>query len=123
MEPSTGWREVVGADEAVRHEEQAAQFVAMQSRKSEKYGIGRALHRKQLAGLRATFEVLPDLPDEARHGLFAVPHKYDAWLRLSNGGFNYAPDKVPDIRGFSIKVLGVTGKGALGVRRRRRTLR
>ncbi|WP_380051216.1 hypothetical protein [Kribbella deserti] len=86
----------------------------MQNRKNEKYGTGRALHRKQLTGLRATFEVLPELPAEARHGLFGVPQKYDAWVRLSNGGFNSAPDKVPDIRGFSIKVLGVTGRGALG---------
>lgn len=114
MEPSTEWREVVGDDEAARHEDQAAQFVAMQTRKNKKYGTGRALHRKQLAGLRAILDVLPDLPDEARHGLFAAPHRYDAWVRLSNGGFNYAPDKVPDIRGFSIKVLGVTGQGALG---------
>lgn len=114
MEPSTEWREVVGGDEAKRHEKQAAQFVAMQKRKSAKYGNGRALHRKQLAGLRATFEVLSELPDEASHGLFAVPQKYDAWVRLSNGGFNRAPDKVPDVRGFSIKVLGVTGQGALG---------
>ena len=113
-EPSTEWREVVLAGEAERHQRQAAQFTEMQSRKSAEYGAGRALHRKQLTALRATFEVPHDLPPHTRHGIFAIPAKYDAWIRLSNGGFNRAPDKVPDIRGFSIKVLGVTGSAALG---------
>jgi hypothetical protein len=86
----------------------------MQSRKSEKYGTGRALHRRQLAALRARLDVPGDLPEYAKQGIFAIPNRYDAWIRLSNGGFNRAPDAVPDIRGFAIKVLGVRGPGALG---------
>lgn len=113
-EPSTEWREVIGADEKERHDRQAAEFVALQERKSAKYGTGRALHRKQLAALRATLDVPADLPEYARQGLFKVPNRYDAWIRLSNGGFNRAPDKVGDIRGFSVKVLGVSGAAALG---------
>ncbi|GAB2555151.1 catalase family protein [Kribbella endophytica] len=112
--PSVGWREVVGADEAERHRRQGELFVAMQARKSDKYGNGRALHRKQVAALRATLTVPGDLPEYARQGLFRVPDKYDVWVRLSNGGFNRAADVVPDIRGFSLKVLGVSGPGALG---------
>ncbi|MFI5733248.1 hypothetical protein ACIA49_24260 [Kribbella sp. NPDC051587] len=114
VEPSTEWREVVGADEEERHQEQAAGFVAMQQRKSGKFGVGRALHRRQLAALRAQLEVVDGLPEYARQGLFAVPATFEAWLRISNGGFNVAADKAPDVRGFSIKVLGVTGQGALG---------
>ena len=60
------------------------------------------------------FEVLSGLPDYARHGLFATPATYDAWIRLSNGGMDRAPDRKPDIRGFSIKVLGLNGPSALG---------
>ncbi|MEV6285212.1 hypothetical protein [Kribbella sp. NPDC051770] len=112
--PSVGWREVVGADEEDRHRRQAEGFVAMQARKSEKFGNGRALHRKQVAALRATLTVPGDLPEYARQGLFRVPDKYDVWVRLSNGGFNRAADAVPDIRGFSLKVLGVSGPSALG---------
>ncbi|MFI5711275.1 hypothetical protein [Kribbella sp. NPDC051620] len=113
-EPSTEWREVIDPGEAARHEAQGEAFAEMQGRKDEKFGVGRALHRKQVAALRATLEVPGDLPAHAKQGIFAIANKYDAWLRLSNGGFNRAPDSTPDIRGFSIKVLGVSGKGALG---------
>lgn len=113
-EPSTQWREVVLPDEGERHERQAALLREMQQRKDTQYGTGRALHRKQVAALRAMLEVPAYLPDHARQGIFSIPDKYDAWVRLSNGGFNRAPDRVPDIRGFSIKVLGVNGAAALG---------
>ena len=112
--PSTEWRETVAPDETARFAAYAEQFVDMQKRKSAKYGNGRALHRKQLLALRASFEVLPDLPEYARHGLFARPASYDALVRLSNGGTDRARDATPDIRGFAIKVRGVRGQGALG---------
>jgi hypothetical protein len=112
--PSTEWRERVASDEATRFAGYAERFVEMQKRKSAKYGNGRALHRKQLLALHGTFEVLSDLPAYARHGLFARPLKYDAWVRLSNGGADRAPDATPDVRGFAIKVRGVSGPGALG---------
>lgn len=114
MKPSTAWKERIAADEAERFERYAKDFVAMQQRKSQRFGNGRALHRKQLLGLKATFDVLPDLPAEARHGLFAAPGRHEAWIRLSNGGFDRASDKKPDIRGFAVKVFGVDGPSALG---------
>lgn len=112
--PSTEWRETPSPDEAARFAGYAAQFVEMQQRKSAKYGTGRGLHRKQLLALRARFDVLSDLPEHARHGLFARPGSYEAWVRLSNGGTDRARDATPDIRGFAIKVRGVRGPGALG---------
>lgn len=112
--PSTDWRETVAPDEAARFAGYAERFVEMQQRKSARYGKGRALHRKQLLALRATLEVLPDLPAYARHGLFAKPGSYEAWVRLSNGGTDRASDRTPDIRGYAIKVRGVRGPGALG---------
>jgi len=114
MQPSTDWREQVAPDEDERFARYARDFAAMQQRKSRKYGNGRALHRKQLIGLQAEFEVLPDLPAPARHGLFAAPGRHPAWVRLSNGGPDRAADAKPDIRGFAIKVFGVQGPGALG---------
>jgi hypothetical protein len=112
--PSTEWRETIAPDEASRVTGYAERFVEMQKRKSEKYGNGRALHRKQLLALRATLDVLPDLPAHAGHGLFARSGTYEAWVRLSNGGTDRARDATPDIRGFAIKVRGVRGPGALG---------
>jgi hypothetical protein len=113
-EPSTQWREQVSPDEEKRFAEYAAQFSEFQRKKSSQQGQGRALHRKQHLGLAARFEVLSDLPPHARHGLFATPKSYDAWVRLSNGGSDKKPDKVPDVRGLAIKILGVSGEGALG---------
>ena len=112
--PSTTWREVVGADEAARFQGYGEQLVAIQRRTAERAGPGRALHRKQHLGLRATVEVLGDLPAHARHGMFASPGRRDAQIRLSNGTGAPAPDKRPDVRGFAIRVLDVAGAGALG---------
>jgi hypothetical protein len=112
--PSTRWQEVVAPDEAQRHRDQAELFVKMQLRKSEQFGTGRALHRKQRPALRATLEVPADLPEEARHGIFATEASYEVWVRLSNGGFDRAPDRTPDIRGFAFKVFGVGGESVFG---------
>lgn len=112
--PSTDWAERVDPAEAQRHEGYARVFAAIQARKSERHGPGRTLHRKQLAAAQGTLEVLDSLPGFARHGLFEVPHDYEVWVRLSNGGLDREPDKVPDIRGFSLRVFGVQGDSALG---------
>jgi hypothetical protein len=112
--PSTRWRERVGPDEERRFASYAEQFAEMQRAKSAKFGNGRALHRRQQLGLSARLEVLPGLPGHARHGLFSAPVSYEAWVRLSNGGADKAPDSKPDVRGFSIHVRGVSGTSALG---------
>ncbi len=114
MRPSTTWKENIAADEAERFAGYGEQFAAIQARKSAKYGSGRALHRKQLTAATGSLEVLPDLPEFVRHGLFAKPATFDVWVRLSNGGLDRAPDKTPDIRGFALRVLGVKGDSALG---------
>jgi hypothetical protein len=114
MTPSTNWKEQIAADETERFERYADQIVAMQREQSARYGNGRALHRKQILGLTAKLEVLGDLPEPARHGLFARPSVYEARIRLSNAGPTVLGDRKPDVRGFAIKVLGVEGPGALG---------
>lgn len=113
-EPNTGWKERVASDEAVRHGGYASEFAQIQATKSARYGKGRALHRKQQLGLKGSFEVLGNLPQAARQGVFAVPGSFDAWARLSNGGPDRQADHKPDVRGFAIKLKGVSGPGALG---------
>lgn len=114
MTPSTAWSERLQEDEAQRFDRQAERIAKVQNAMNAKYGPGRTTHRKQVQGLAATVEVLPDLPDYAAHGILAAPATYEALVRLANGDFHVLPDKVPDIRGFAVKVLGVDGPGALG---------
>ena len=111
--PSTQWQETIEPGEDDRFDGFAKQLAAMQQRKSAKYGNGRALHRKQVTGLDASLEIFGDLPAHASHGLFAKAATYDARIRLSNGSMEKQADSRGDIRGFGIKVLGVSGKNAL----------
>jgi catalase len=74
------------------------------------------VHRRQLLALSAQLEVLDGIPAPARHGLFAEPATHEAWIRLSNASMHVRPDRVPDIRGFALKVFGVDGESALGGR-------
>lgn len=114
MPPSAEWREIVAEDEDARHQAGAKMLIEIQRARSARFGTGRALHRKGVLALHAVFEVLPDLPDFASHGLFATPARYDALVRLSNGGMDVQSNARPDIRGFAISVRGVAGPGALG---------
>lgn len=111
---STDWHERIAADEPQRFEAQARQIAELQRRRSERHGPGRALHRKQIVAAQGTLAVHANLPAFARHGLFAEATEHPVWVRLSNGGMDRTPDRVPDIRGFAIKVFGVQGDSALG---------
>jgi hypothetical protein len=114
LTPSTQWQEHVAADEAERFAEYGKAFVAIQERKSKKYGKGRALHRKQHTAAKGTLEVLSGLPEFACQGLFATPGKFQVVVRLSNGGPDSASDRAPDVRGIALRVLGAKGDSALG---------
>lgn len=112
----TGWQEVLGADEAQRHAQAVRDMVAMQKRKDERFGSGRALHRQAVAALRGELRVLDGLPAHARHGLFAEPGSHEVWVRLSNGAMDRQSARRPDIRGVAMRVFGVDGDAALGGR-------
>ncbi|MES2936546.1 MAG: catalase [Pseudomonadota bacterium] len=112
--PSTAWAERIAAGEEERYARHARQFAEIQARRAERWGAGRALHRKQLAAAQGTLEVLDGLPEWARHGLFEKPGQFEVWARLSNGGLDRKPDRAPDIRGLALRVLGVQGDSALG---------
>jgi hypothetical protein len=113
-QPSTEWRERIAPDEAAYFTRVATVIGGLQRAKSAKFGPGRALHRKQLLAATGTLDVLADLPDHARHGVFATPGRHRSLVRLSNGGPDVQANKLPDIRGFALKVLDVAGEGALG---------
>lgn len=66
---------------------------------------------KTFGVVRAEFSVLDDLPAHLRHGLFARPGTYRAWVRFSGPG-PYAPPDLEDYGQCSvgIKVMGVAGQ-------------
>ncbi|MGE8216343.1 MAG: catalase family protein [Stenotrophomonas maltophilia] len=69
----------------------------------------RAVHAKGHALLRGRFQVLPDLPAELAHGLFARAGAYDALVRLSSPPAEQLPDNVSTPRAMAVKILGVQG--------------
>lgn len=77
----------------------------------------RGVHPKSHGCVTAEFHVNCDLPNNFRHGVFAVPgHKYAAMVRFSNAATLVAPDSPTKngvlehgSRGMAIKLLGVTG--------------
>lgn len=111
--PSQSWKESIPEGEDARFERYASQLAELQRARGEG-GIGRALHRKSHGGYVARFEVLGDLPEHARHGLFATPRTYDAFVRYSNGAGLVQHDKAGDVRGIAVKLLGVDGDKVLG---------
>src|SRR4051794_33489566 len=99
MEPSTSWREQAQGGVQARFEAAAERFTQIQVDRSKRYGVGRALHRKQHLGLSAELEVLGGLPAHAAQGLFATPGRHPAWVRISNGSMDMESDRKPDVRG------------------------
>lgn len=69
----------------------------------------RDAHPKPHGIVRAEFRVLDDVPQALRHGIFAAPRVYEAWIRFSNGAETPGPDSTGDGRGMAIKLLGVAG--------------
>ncbi|MEY4509276.1 MAG: hypothetical protein RLZZ450_1398 [Pseudomonadota bacterium] len=67
-------------------------------------------HAKHHGSLWAYFDVLPDAPAHLRHGLFAQPGHYRAWVRFSNSNTGSKPDTTLDGRGVAIKLLDVPGR-------------
>lgn len=90
---------------------QMCEFMAKHYRNSVALRAG---NTKTHGLLRAEFEVLPDLPDELRQGVFQTARTYKAWVRFAGPG-PFAPADVDDngILSISIKLLGVEGEKLL----------
>lgn len=111
---SQDWVETIGPDEAQRFARQAEAIRAAHRLTTARHGPGRFLHRHAVLGARARLDVHEDLPPEARFGVFAQAGSHEALVRLSNGSFDVQANTKPDIRGFALRVLGVSGAAALG---------
>lgn len=110
MNPSTSWKEVIEEGEDARFLALAERLVALQQKHAGGGKLARGLHAKSHSGVKATFTVRPDLPAHAAQGLFARPATYDAYVRYSNGSGRREADKVDDVRGIALKIVGVPGK-------------
>ena len=77
------------------------------------YGPGeaqRAGNTKTHGVVRGTFEVLHGLPQPLRHGVFAEPRSYKAWVRFAGPG-PLAPPDIEDqgVLSIGVKLVGVEG--------------
>lgn len=112
---STNWHETIAEGEADRFHAFAEEINRYQ-RDFARRGDGqprRNFHVKSHAGLAAEFRVLGDIPARAKHGVFAAPRTFQAWVRLSNGFSVGMPDWFPDLLGCSVKLRGVQGPSLL----------
>lgn len=94
---------------------QTAVRIVDQHRESTRYL--RDAHAKAHGCVKAEVQVLPDLAQELRRGVFSEPGKlWQATMRLSNGNAYPQFDSIRDARGMGIKLLDVPGKQLLGDR-------
>ena len=110
--PSTAWKEQLDPGEHELFERFARNVLMPRQREvSQQTGrpVQRALHMKPHAGLMAEFQVLPDLPEHARFGVFGEPRVFPAVVRFSNGESFNKPDNQAQPRGIAIKLVGVPG--------------
>lgn len=70
----------------------------------------RDAHPKNLASLQGEFIVEPNIPMELKVGLFQLPETYPVWIRISSSSGTIQSDKIKDVRGFAIKIMGVKGE-------------
>ncbi len=104
------------AEERVQPDEEAdlddiiTTFTAQMKRLWNPGYIERGGNTKTHGIVRAELTVRDDLPENMRHGIFAEPRSYPAWVRFSGPGPYVTPD-IDDV-GFlsmSIKLMGVPG--------------
>jgi hypothetical protein len=93
-----------------------AELLARKVRASYRPGtiVRRDAHPKHHACVEAEFTIGDRLTADLRHGVFATPRTYHAWIRFSNGAPAMQPDRRRDARGMAIKLLGVPSAGAAG---------
>lgn len=87
--------------------------VILQEKMSTDYPAGqtkRDAHPKTLACLQAEFIVESNIPAELKKGIFAFPQTYPTWIRISSSNGKIQSDKIKDLRGFAIKIMGVKGE-------------
>ncbi len=94
---------------------QTAVRIVDQHRESTRYL--RDAHAKAHGCVKAQVQVLPELEQSLRQGVFSEPGKtWQALIRLSNGNAYPQFDSIRDARGMAIKLFEVPGKQLLGNR-------
>ena len=105
-------QELLREDEAEQGEATRVGFVRLVDEYRTGY-VARGAHAKAHACLRAYFDVLPDIRNEFRYGVFAEPgRRYKTWVRFSNGHYNLeiSQDYQKDARGMALKLLEIDGE-------------
>jgi hypothetical protein len=85
-------------------------FTAQMQKLWKPGGMERGGNTKTQGIVRAEFIIHEDIPEEFRHGIYAKPQTFRAWVRFSGPGPYITPD-IDDV-GFmsiSIKLMGVPG--------------
>lgn len=102
--------EVIQPDEE-KHARETVESMARMNEKSFQAcrHATRDAHAKSHAVFKGEIEIY-DLPAHLRQGLFAKPAKYPVVIRLSSAPGEVYPDKMSNIRGFAIKIIGVPGE-------------
>jgi hypothetical protein len=98
--------------------ELATAIVEQMSRFTEREYRGRIAERagntKTYGVVRAEFRVLPDVPAQFKHGVFAEERSFPAWIRFGGPGPLSPPDvKDSGILSVGIKLMGVPGEKLL----------
>lgn len=108
--PYSAALETLAADEDGTVDALKASFDTILETTRHDYGHAvRGVHAKAHAVLTGTFTVAPDLPPELAQGLFAVPGRYQAWVRLSTNPGDILDDAIALPRGLALKIGGVAG--------------
>jgi deferrochelatase/peroxidase EfeB len=109
--PAVAAAEVVPDGESTQLRAFGAEVAAFQCAFA-RHGNGRphrGFHVKSHIGLPAVFDVLDDIPEIAKHGVFREKRRFAAMVRFSNGFSAPMPDWFPDLLGCAVKLLGVEG--------------
>lgn len=103
-------KEYIGPEEKSKHEEFARVIRRYQRENAEfNHGVMRGFHAKQLACAKGSFEVVGDLREELRAGVFQPGKSYPVYARFSQGLAHVLPDSKEDVKGLAIKILNVDG--------------
>ena len=100
------FHEIVDAGEAAKFEGYGREIRDIQKERPGK--PDRVMHKKQHLGAMGEFVV--KAAEGGRFGVFATEQTWPVYVRFSNGFGVQQPDKVTDVRGFAMKLVGVPGK-------------
>ena len=110
LPPRKDWAETIAPNEEPELIHLAEILRDMQARQAKKGGMGRGLHFKGHAGVRAELRTRDGLPAPYAVGVFAAAAQYPAYVRFSSGVGRAQPDSVGDVRGLAVKIVGVPGR-------------